>query len=139
MPLSLDFLMVDDLFKESKQPVQKAVTRSIEARLAERDIRCRGFTASLALVSRLDQTNPNEFARLFQSKDWNHYAFLASNDLDAEQVSALESALNFPVISRALLSVIRHELQDTTIIRSSAQEYPEELLQMLSPDWEASD
>ena len=139
MPLSLDYLMVDQVLKETAKTVIKAVTRSIEQRIVSRDIRCRGFTASKALASRLEQNNPNDYARLFQSKDWNNYAILVSKDLNSERLRALDDALSSAIISRALLSVIRHEISDTVMVTAAKQDYPLELSEMLNPYWLSPD
>ena len=139
MPLSLDYLMVDQELKETAKTVIKAVTRSIEQRIVSRDIRCRGFTASKALASRLEQNNPNDYARLFQSKDWNNYAILVSKDLNSERLRALDDALSSAIISRALLSVIRHEISDTVMVTAAKQDYPLELSEMLNPYWLSPD
>ena len=134
-PLNLEYLAANSAFTNTLTTATPVTVPSVFREMHSDSSNCQGFALSDHYFRQLEESRPDVYIRLWQSRVWNNYAFIAHPDIPGDTIYALRELLQVPEFRTAVAPVLLQFAEKASLTVATADDYPPEYRDTLASYW----
>ena len=134
-PLEQDYVFLTDTFAKKYGSFNHHFLSDVQNEMLTKKSSCDGFVISNHVLKSMLQSGNRDYIRLYQSKTYNNYAFIAHPNIDPETSAKLTSFLVDPESVIFLKLIVSRYAKDLKLVRAGPDDYPESYANRLKIYW----